>query len=63
MSEIICRTISEFICEPTDEEIVRCKDCEFYEPNTYSHFTCKLLQFYVEPDGFCAWGDRKVVGE
>lgn len=41
------------------EPIVRCRDCKFYEPNTYSHFTCELLMFSVEPDGFCAWGERK----
>lgn len=41
------------------ERVVRCRDCKHYEPNTYSHFTCKLLTFHVEPDGFCAWGERK----
>lgn len=40
-------------------EIVRCRDCVYYEPNTYSHFTCELLTFHVEPDGFCAWGERR----
>ena len=43
----------------TGEEIVRCRDCKHYEPNTYSHFTCELLTFHVEPDGFCAWGERR----
>ena len=41
------------------DEIVRCKDCECYEPNIYKHFTCELFQYYVEPDGFCAWGVRR----
>ena len=41
------------------EEIVRCRDCKHYEPNTYSHFTCELLTFHVQPDGFCAWGERR----
>lgn len=47
--------------EPTirKEDLVRCRDCEHYEPNTYSCFTCELLQFHVEPDGFCAWGERR----
>lgn len=47
------------------EKIVRCGDCEF-EMNGY----CSLpdewdddLWFPVEPDGFCAWGERKVVSE
>lgn len=46
---------------PVRERIVRCRDCKHYEPNTYSHFTCELLTFHVEPDGFCAWGERKEV--
>lgn len=44
---------------PVRERIVRCRDCKYYEPNTYSHFTCELLTFHVEPDGFCAWGVRR----
>lgn len=40
------------------ERIVRCRDCRYYKTNTYSHFTCELLTFHVEPDGFCAWGER-----
>lgn len=44
---------------PVREQVVRCSDCRYYEPNTYSHFTCELLTFNVEPDGFCAWGVRK----
>lgn len=42
------------------ERIIRCADCEYYEPNTYSHFTCELLTYYVEPDGFCKWAERNV---
>ena len=45
------------------EEVVRCRDCRYYKPNTYSHFTCELLMFHVDPDGFCAWGERKEVNE
>ena len=44
---------------PVRERIVRCRDCKYYEPNTYSHFTCELLTFHVEPDGFCAWSVRR----
>lgn len=47
---------------PVREEVVRCRDCKYYEPNTYSHFTCELLTFHVEPDGFCAWGVRREEG-
>lgn len=37
----------------TDEEIVRCRDCEYVDPDLcdkYSKF---------EPDGFCAWGVKE----
>ena len=44
---------------PVRERIVRCRDCKYYEPNTYSHFTCELVTFHVEPDGFFAWGVRR----
>ena len=41
------------------EEVVRCRDCKHYKPNTYSHFTCELLMFHVQPKDFCAWGERR----
>jgi hypothetical protein len=46
---------------PVRERIVRCRECRYYEPNTYSHFTCELLTFHVDPNDFCAWGERKEV--
>jgi hypothetical protein len=57
----------------TDEEIVRCRDCGL---STNGGMQCKRhkdsgwsgntwVEEYeqVDPDGFCAWGERKVVGE
>lgn len=35
-------------------EIVRCKDCKFKD----EPWNC-AAPYYVEPDGFCAWGERK----
>lgn len=49
------------------EEIVRCRDCKHYndqEPGGEIG-TCNLgledtgLVSIVEPDGFCAWGERR----
>lgn len=47
------------LCEP----IVRCKDCEFA---AYEGKECMRIDewdgsmwFPVEPDGFCAWGERR----
>ena len=48
-------------------EIVRCRDCVYcYEDKPY--LRCKHLEdwivgcveFDLEPDGFCAWAERKV---
>lgn len=36
--------------------IVRCRDCK-----NWSIDTCQLFPTVDEPDGFCAWGERKVV--
>lgn len=46
----------------TREYIVRCRDCRF----SLAHGNgCMRNQdiYDVEPDGFCAWGERKVVEE
>lgn len=49
------------------EEIVRCRDCEY--ARTQEPMRCYRYRYrfnkdrssinYVEPDGFCAWGDHK----
>ena len=47
------------------EEIVRCRDCERFAVDQSDHdyrtsWWCK--RWYtdmVEPDGFCAWGERR----
>lgn len=45
------------------QEIVRCRDCKDYRA---SDATCHSWQWHnwdaaieVEPDGFCAWGERR----
>ena len=40
-------------------EVVRCRDCESYQPGMYEHFTCEYLHQLAKPDDFCAWGERK----
>lgn len=39
------------------EEIVRCRDCKYYHE---CWDFCERLKpgMVVEPDGFCAWGER-----
>lgn len=47
------------------EEIVRCRDCDYYdhwdasgpyrEKHVCGHWDC----LEIKPDGFCAWGERR----
>lgn len=41
-------------------EIVRCRDCKHYTDDEmeYYHY-CGSWCERVEPDGFCAWGERR----
>ena len=39
-------------------KVVRCRDCERFDGE---HEGCRRFSHYVEPDGFCAWGERKEV--
>ena len=51
----------------TDEPIVRCRDCERYLwrghlGRSYCNDVCHFWHgepTKVEPDGFCAWGERR----
>ena len=50
---------------PIGEEIVRCRDCKHcYE--TWDGYECERFSgeyHRAEPDGFCAWAERKEGGE
>ena len=47
---------------PVKERIVRCRDCEYYEYLREIDFhNCDRQCPCVKPDGFCAWGEPKVV--
>ena len=43
------------------EEIVRCRDCYYRtdSPAWPGAFECDFINRGVEPDGFCAWGERR----
>lgn len=48
------------------EEVVRCRDCKFYQPKEGAMLSCKFEYHgftqwkLAEPDGFCAWGEKAV---
>lgn len=64
MNTPLYQAIMDVMLSRQREEIVRCKDCEF------AAYECKecmrvdewddSLWFPVEPDGFCAWGEKAV---
>ena len=46
------------------QEVVRCRDCEHYDTEWTSEahpgrHWCYVFCHYTEPDGFCAWGERR----
>ena len=48
-------------------EVVRCKDCRFYEKVEYYHpiddraikTVCRLFKRQMHPDDYCSYGERK----
>ena len=43
------------------EEVVRCRDCKYMSRDTNVFRWCYRLspEIACEPDGFCAWGERR----
>lgn len=45
-------------------EIVRCRDCRYYDQNDEpsevypDRYLCDLMANFLHPDGFCAWGEK-----
>lgn len=63
MSTPLYQAIMDVLLSRQREEIVRCRDCREYNTELYKYISCELLGRYVEPDGFCAWGERKEGGD
>ena len=60
-------TIAEAIDEWSDEgcpptvdavEVVRCKDCRWFENDGY-HTNCQIMRFCVEAEDYCSRGERR----
>ena len=47
--------VVKFIANPVVEHIVRCKDCKYWKVNSMKYG----LDCHTDPNGFCAWGERK----
>ena len=47
-------------------EIVRCKDCKWYErkyPWNGNSYECSYLEAPMDDNDFCSWGERKEDGK
>lgn len=42
-------------------KVVRCRDCMYYQHNSFHRCDLYSISHEVEPDGFCAWASRKEV--
>ena len=59
----ICRYYSEHEDgEPDGEiiqELIRCKDCKYYEEQDETIGTCLLTESGAHIEGYCSWGEVK----
>lgn len=42
------------------EEVVRCRDCKWFIWDDSGRWCAQSLVRHSDPDGFCAWAERKV---
>lgn len=40
-------------------ELVRCKDCKWYESDGGALMACALTDMFVDDNCYCWWGERK----
>ena len=66
MNTPLYQAIMDVMVSRQREEIVRCCDCKEYR---HEDMTCHSWQWHnwdapieVDPDGFCAWGERRSDG-
>ena len=71
MSEYIYASLGEPLAHIDGEitlarkEIVRCRDCDYYDhwdaygPYREKHVCGHWDYLEINPDGFCAWGERR----
>lgn len=49
----------EYMAVPA-EPLIRCRDCKHYTEDEMEYYQyCNKWCEQVEPDGFCAWGERR----
>lgn len=55
IAEILQYTVGLFPIEDTVVEVVRCKDCKFFENEN----PCGIVDWWNSPDDFCSKGERR----
>ena len=71
MNTPLYRAIMDVMILRQREQIVRCKDCKYLDRKDYTKTHkipitgswCNWFADTCEPDGFCAWGERKEGGD
>ena len=63
MNTPLYQAIMDVMLSRQREEVVRCRDCAFFRGKDWR---CTSYQWHncdespeVEPDGFCAWGEKR----
>ena len=59
MTDYIYTTENGEVSFMPGEAIVRCMDCKHYGEDAYCFRLGEYREFCVEPDGFCAWAERR----
>lgn len=44
---------------PVREGIVRCRDCKHFVTNIHGSYCKKSISTISDPNGYCAWGERR----
>ena len=58
----IMGSVDDSVVEEDVVEVVRCKDCEYYEGDECGNpyiFMSDGAHLYTDPDDFCSYGERK----
>ena len=62
MKQTMCEFVHGMTCKEVAVflgSIVRCRDCIRYSLDDYGNTWCAYVASAVQPDDFCAWGERE----
>ncbi|MBQ9003715.1 MAG: hypothetical protein IJ087_17865 [Eggerthellaceae bacterium] len=60
MSEyVVCPHCHNPLSQHEWVKVVRCRDCKYFVTNIHGSYCKKSISTISDPNGFCAWGERK----